>query len=132
MRYDGFQPGVARPPAHVVDAPLPTIYCEKVNQWVFVYETPGSIQFYRLDPRRRESYHTLFTNVVEGKVSPWAMKASGRETYLVNVDPAADAVFDYSVAAPRFDLCAELEASPAVTAVSGEEMEECRAAYRRE
>ena len=122
MAVDGAQPVVDRPPGVIVDTPLPATYCEASNYWVFVYATGSSVQYYRLDPRKRESYRTVMRAAAEGGLSPWAMRWSyqGRAVYLVNRNPSSDAVFDYVVAAGEFDPCAELSVRHLVEIVPAE------------
>lgn len=128
VRYDGPQPQVAIPPAYIVDAPLPTVYCDDAGQWLFFYITPKTVQFYRLDPGRHESYRTLFTAAARGEMAPWALLASrsGKATYYFNTNPAVDATFDYSIVAGKLNLCAELAVQSVVKTAAATEVGKCR------
>lgn len=126
-RYNGVQPGFAVPPAYVVDAPLPSIYCGNVNQWVFLYPARTGTQFYRLDPSKQESYRVIFSDAAKGTMAPWALRKlrAGEITYFVNVEPARTGTFDYTVS-DRFDVCLELAALPGLKIALLENAEECR------
>lgn len=129
MQYHGRQPGISRPPPYVVDAPLPSIFCEGAAKWVFVYETADAIQFYTLDPGKRESYRGVFRAAASGDIAPWAMRTtmSGEPAYFVNVNPTVDGTFDYAVAPASFDICAELAARPRIRTVAAYDANECSA-----
>jgi hypothetical protein len=129
IQYKGNQPAFSTPPSYVVDAPLPSIFCEQTREWVFIYETAKGIQFYTLDPGKRESYRDLFHSAARGDMSPWVMRTDvfGRPAYFINANPAVDAKFDYALSPGNFRICAELAARPHIKTVAASRLNECGA-----
>lgn len=103
---------IAPPPDIVLRKPLPYIYCEKSNQFVFIYPSESGDQYYRLRPAKRESYLELFRQVIAGSRFPWALRLRGANYYLINAAPEDKQKFDYQVSAVQFESCAELAKLP--------------------
>jgi len=129
IQYRGPQPDFPPPPSYVVDAPLPSMFCEQTGEWVFIYETAAGIQFYTLDPGKRESYRDIFRDAARGDMAPWVFRTvvSGRPAYFVNANPASDDKFDYALAPENFQVCAELAARPRISTVEMSGLNECGA-----